>query len=393
MCYTIYLYHAVIMAAAGSSLCRLLAPFGGGSMPFLALMAAFGVVITLACIPLYLLFEKPFMGLGRGRIPQGEDALPPSCRVLPATVPFFVPGFQGQRRPEDYTLAPSAIECGNWFESFATRIENAIGRRYLPVCRLSDGEFEFLFGPTSWNPRLPFVRRATAAGRSLAWRWRHQRPGFHAATAPGVSSGDLTAEECRALRPIFRDDLERIVSDGVVAMHLSYGKEPFQESYFPALARWLRETGIRLTVENYVPFYFVYGLLRGPRAAGILGGRRVLVVHSAAGARRAAICGSLRTAGVAAIEWLAISPTRSFAERLDLGTLVGKADLCLVGAGIGKTRVLRQLEPLSIPCIDAGFTFDVWAEPDRQWDRPYMTPDCEFVPALVRYLPSRAIAG
>ena len=387
MCYTTYLYHAAVMAVVGPGLCRTLSPLGSGVCPFVALMAAFGVVITLACVPLYLLFEKPFMGLGSGVI-QGNTALPASCRVLPATVPFAVPGFARQRRAEDFTFAPAQIECTAWFDSFADRVEAAIGRHYVPICRLGDGEFEFLFGPALWNPRLPPLQRAASAARALTWRWLHHRPGFHAATAPGISSGDMTPEEWHAHRPIFRKDVEAIARDGVLAMHLSYGKEPFQESYFRPLGKWLRESGIRVTVENYVPFYFVYALLRGPRAERLLQGRRVLVVHSAAGARKAAIRDSLQSAGASKVEWLAISPTRAFAERLDLRTLKASPELCLVGAGIGKPRILRQLEPLSVPCIDAGFTFDVWADPDRQWDRPYMTPDSAFDPTRVRYLES-----
>lgn len=151
--------------------------------------------------------------------------------------------------------------------------------------------------------------------------------------------------------------------------------------------------GLALNEINYVPFYFVYALLRGPRAAGLLGGRRLLVVHSAEGAKRAKICQSLMDLGAAGIEWLGISPTRAFAEQLDVRSLGSRPDLCLVGAGIGKTRVLRQLEPLAVPCIDAGFTFEVWADADRQWDRPFMTPDTAFSPRLVRYLSPSVFAG
>lgn len=393
MCYTIYLYHAYVIAAAGPWLCRSLAPLGGGPCAFLALMTAFAAVIAAVGIPLFLLFEKPFMGVVVGSVSQGPEALPPSCRVLPAAVPFVVPGFERQHRPEDYALAPALIDSRAWFARFATRVEDAVGLRYLPVCRLADGEYEFLFGPTSWNPRLPAFRRTMSAARATVWRWRHQRPGFHAETAPGISSGDLTDEECRVLRPIVRNDLEEIARHGVLAMHLSYGREPFHEAYFPAIREWVQQGALTLNDLNYVPFYFVYALLRGPRSAGLLGGRRLLVVHSAEGEKRAAIRRSLLNLGAADVEWLGVSPTRAFADQLDVRSLAARPDLCLVGAGIGKTRVLRQLEPLAVPCIDAGFTFEVWADADRQWDRPFMTPDTAFSTRLVRYVSPSAFAG
>ena len=51
-----------------------------------------------------------------------------------------------------------------------------------------------------------------------------------------------------------------------------------------------------------------------------------------------------------------------------------KPDICLLGAGVGKAALFSQLEPLGIPCIDAGFAFEVWADPEQQWHRPYMVP-------------------
>lgn len=202
-------------------------------------------MITAIVIAFHLLFEKPFMGVVGGGVSQGPEALPPSCRVLPATVPFVVPGFERQHRPDDYALASAPIDSKVWFDQFAARVENALGRQYLPVCRLADGEYEFLFGSRSFNPRLPPFRRAMFAARATAWRWRHQRPGFHAETAPGISSGDLTDDECRALRPIVRNDIAEIARHGMLAMHLTYGREPFHEAYFPAIRAWVQQGGSR----------------------------------------------------------------------------------------------------------------------------------------------------
>ncbi len=391
MCYTIYLYHASIMAASGPTLCRLLDPLGGGAVAFLLLMLGFFGVTLGVCIPLFLAFEKPFMGRGAGGNGEGPVAtpatLPEAYRVMPSIVPFVVPGFERQRRRDDHVLAPEDVDCRRWYEAFADRVAGAVGRTFLPVCRMSDGEFEFLFGPASWNLRRPIIRRAQAAARARVWRWRHARSGFHAETAPGISSGDLSGEEWREWRPIIQADFERIARDGVLAMHLSFGAEPFHEAQFPAVGRWLREQGRPLTCANYVPFYFVYALLRGPRFASLIDGRRVLVAHSASGDRRERIRASLAAHGARTVEWLPISPTRAFADRLDVTTVRERPDICLVGAGIGKTRVMLQLEPLGVPCVDAGFTFEVWADPDRQWDRPYMTPDSAFDPRQVRFLP------
>jgi len=304
--------------------------------------------------------------------------LPPSYRILPASVPFAVPGFLRQCSPTDRALAPEPVDCGEWFERFAARVEAAVGKAYLPVCRMSDGEFLLLFGHQPPSLRYPWPRRLRVGLRQLATRIGQRFKGFRAQTAPGVSSGAMTLAERRAILPEVSRRYAAIAADGILALHLSYGVNPFQEQFFPAIGRWIRDQSIRLTTDNYVPFYFVYALLRGPTFRRLVGGRRVLIVHSATGAKRDAIAAAIRAAGADDVEWAAISPSRSFADTLDLSGLRHRPEICLLGAGVGKAMLFEQLRPLGVPCIDGGFSFEVWADPEKRWDRPFMVPDDAF---------------
>lgn len=315
-----------------------------------------------------------------------QAVLPNRYRILPFEIPFYVPGFLKQARATDRVLAPAMCDCETWFGGFADRVVESVGRRFLPVCRMSDGEFFFLFGPQPASLRLPPLRRLERRLRQFLGRIKRLRHGFHASTAPGVSSGDFTRREWQQYSSVLSQDYLAILEKGTLGVHLSYGKTPFQEHYFPALGRWLAESGSQLTADNYVPFYFVYALLRGPRVRELVAGRRLLLVHSAVGSKRDAITCALAALKPRSVEWLPISPNRSFADTLDLTKISDAPDLCFVGAGVGKARILRQLEPLGVPCIDAGYAFEVWADPDRQWDRPYMTADTEFDAAKVRFL-------
>lgn len=313
-------------------------------------------------------------------------ALPPSYRILPHSIPFRVPGFIKQSRPEDRVLTPDACNCEHWFSAFADRVSNAVGSTFLPVCRMSDGEFFFLFGEQPPNLQLPVLKRIIRTIRQNLGRVGRLFTGFHAATAPGVSSGDFTPTEWRQYRAILSQDFRSMLDKGVLAIHLSYGKNPYREQYFPTINRWLSHSGHHLTTSNYVPFYFVYALLRGPRMSDLMTGRRVLLVHSAVGDKREAIARSLSALKPRSIEWLQISPNRSFADTLHLHSITNAPDICVVGAGIGKARIMMQLEPLNVPCIDAGYAFEVWADPDRQWDRAFMTPDTAFDAAKIRFI-------
>ena len=315
----------------------------------------------------------------------GEIALPPEYRVLPTSVPFYVPGFAKQRYPQCYTFAPEQIECGEWFHRFSDRVLQAVGSTYLPVCRMSDGEFLLLFGFQPPSPRHPLLRRLKIRALQARARVRQRFVGFQAQTAPGVSSGAMSHAERKAIVPMLSSRYAEIAQDGVLGLHLGYAPAPFQEQYFPAVGRWLKQHAVTLTLNNYAPFYCVYGLLRGPVFPSLLAGRRVLIVHSATGPKREAIIRSLQQSQPRGIEWLSISASRSFADTLDLSSVQDKPDVCLLGGGVGKAALFPQLRPLGIPCIDAGFAFEVWADPDKQWDRPYMSPDPSFDPARVRF--------
>ena len=312
--------------------------------------------------------------------------LPPPYRILPYSIPFRVPGFIKQTRPEDRVLAPEPCECEAWFATFTDRVLNAVAREFLPVCRMSDGEFFFLFGHQPPSLRLPFAKRLRRRFRQILDTAHCAIYGYRAWTTSSASSGEFTRREWLDYRIILDHDYRTVLKNGILALHLSYGQNTFQEHYFPAVNLWLTDSGYCVTTNNYVPFYFVYGLVRGPAFRELIGGRRLLLVHSAIGDKREAIARSLSIFRPRSIEWLQISPNRSFAEMLDLNSIADAPELCLVGAGIGKPRILRQLEPVKVPCIDAGYAFEVWADPDRQWDRPYMTCDGDMDITKVRFL-------
>ena len=317
--------------------------------------------------------------------PEPEIVLPPEYRVLPTSVPFFIPGFEKQRYPQCFAFAPEPVDCIAWFDRFADRVQQAVGASYLPVCRMSDGEFLLLFGFQPPSVRLPLLRRLRVRVAQTRHMIRQRLVGFRAQTAPGVSSGAMTYAERQALLPTLSARYLEIARDGILGLHLGYGPVPFQEHYFPAVRKWLKRNEVVLTLDNYVPFYFVYGLLRGPVFDSLVGGRRVLIVHSATGGKREAITRSIQAYKPRGIEWLTISPSRSFADTLDLSRLADKPDLCLLGGGVGKSALFPQLRPLGIPCLDAGFSFEVWADPQKQWDRPYMSADPSFEPSRVRF--------
>jgi len=307
---------------------------------------------------------------------QDYRTLPPQYHILPASIDFLVPDFHRFCAPGSKTLALRQRDCEEWFNEFADRVTAACGQSYLPVCRMSDGEYRFIVGDQPPDVRLPRLTRMRQ-WLGLITRPLRRKGKFQAWSAGHYHSGEYSRQEWQQMRFQYAAWMRQISQKGILALHLTYGATPFQENYHPAVARWLKEHNITLTDENYYPFYFVYALLTGPRRQKLFTGRRVLVVNGAQGEKRQQIEAGLWREGVTALHWLPISPKRSMFDRLEIDSFRGQVDLAVVGAGVGKPNVLLQLEPLQVPCIDAGFVFEVWANPQNKWKRAMCVPDDE----------------
>ena len=296
-------------------------------------------------------------------------------QVLPESIDFVIPGFKRDYVPGSVkTLALRKRDSEQWFDEFVDRLINASGRKFLPVCRMSDGEFLFLLGEQPLDIRLSFVQKLRQKLSRFKWQLL-LGGGLAPHTVGHYHSGEYTAEEWSKARMEYPQMMRKISQKGIIAWHLNYTNVPFQERYFPALAVWLQENDIVLSDDNYYPFYFVYALFAGPRRGELLKDRRVLVVNGAQGEHRRKIIEGLMREGVSEVFWCSISLKRSLYDSVDMCSFVGKVDLALVGAGIGKANILLQMEPLNVPCIDAGYIFEVWADPKNKWDRVICASD------------------
>ena len=300
-------------------------------------------------------------------------ALPDRYRVLPHETGLTIPGFVTRVDPTARVFSPEPMQTESWFEAFIARVADAAGKRYLPVMRMSDGEFAFCVGsqpPAPWTPLVPRLR-----GLARHWRETLSRADFVAGAPSVYSSGKYTREELETQRQRYAELTARVARYGILAPHFSFGRVPFQEKFFPAMKEWLARHRIVLTRDNYVPFYFVYAALAGDGRKRLIDGKRILVVTNADADKRSRIEHSLTAEGARSIRWCPISASRSLFDELDVAPLSGTADIAFVAAGVGKPNVLTQLAPLEIPCVDVGYMLEVWANPAVAEARPYCTPD------------------
>ncbi len=299
-----------------------------------------------------------------------------------------LPGFKGTVRPGAIShRALDNEETAVWFARFVERVVDSIGHAHLPVYRMADGEFIFCVGP---RPELgavgsPFWVDALHVARYVQRR-AVQRP-------HGVETcwGEFyTARDRRALMPHFVRCVVRIATQGCLALCFTQTQTRFAEQYFAPMCRWLERHHVPITRENYFPFFFVYALLCGPERFRLLRGRKVLIVTSAAEAKREAIRRTLGTLGARDVAFLPISRTRSPADVLNLSGVPWLPDVVLVAAGIGAASVLDQLAPFRTVCLDAGICVEALADPSKR-ERIFMVPDDEG--DIASHARTQALAG
>ena len=306
-------------------------------------------------------------------------------KTFPISIDFFIPGFLKNYDPGyNKVLALENRKCEGWYNEFINKCIDACGKTHLPIYRMSDGEFLFILGEQPQDIRLPLLKKLRNKISNLKLKmdlkggigaWTNEYKDNKVSRKLRYHSGQYSSNEWRKSRLEQPSLIKKIAENGVLALHLNYIPEPFGERYWPALDNWLKKHKILINKNNYFPFYFVYAMLTGERRGELFNDRRILVVHGEKGEKKQKIIDSLKREGVSKVEWISISLKRSMFDVIDVKPYIGKVDLALVGAGVGKSYILGQMEPLSVPCIDAGFIFEVWSDPESKWERSFCASD------------------
>lgn len=273
------------------------------------------------------------------------------------------------------------------FEAFAGQVHRSLGRSYLPIYRMADGEFAFLIG---WHPPLK-GDRTTRSTQGL----RQFLGGLRRRIDPRVSTTMWGESYSRTEQVVAHSRMEQsirhIAEQGILALYLMNRADRWGEQYINPIIDWHASRQISLNTSNYVPFYFVYALLNGPARKQCYQDRHILVVTHLTDSRGAAMEDGLRREGVASVQFLNISADRSMLDQIDLSSVRRPVDLALVAAGIGSANILEQLEPLSVPCIDSGICLECFIDFNRRFERPFLLDDQRmeaqrFEPDLLRFL-------
>ena len=292
--------------------------------------------------------------------------------ILDYLIKLNIPGFEKENQ-RSYVLAPNNKDTITWFNEFCDFVFKNLGKNFIPIIRLSDGEYEFLLGnkpPIFDHNYFLFFKNYLI----FIYKIFFKRGSFSARTLPTVSSGSYSRTEINKLVPSINKNLKYLSKNGILALHLTFNEKQFQERFHHSLKLYFDSLGISISSKNYFPFYFVYAILMGPYSKKLFKNRSVLIIHSAKGNKKKNITNALLKKGVKHITWKSISSSKSLSEKIFIEKS-RKLDLALIGAGVGKLNQIINLSSLNIPLIDAGFCFEVWANKNNSSLRPMMTPD------------------
>jgi hypothetical protein len=235
------------------------------------------------------------------------------------------------------------------YAEFRSRIIDAIGCRYLPVYRMADGEFIFMFGYRwNWRSKRPFRALASYFKYSYFWYFGH---GFK------TSWGECYSRtEINKIRREYDRKIGTILEDGFICPFLYLNEIRQYESHNRQVLKYFRNRcGGRLDNSIY-PFHFPFFLFSLTGWQDILQGVSILVVTGGGEARFSRIKSSLISLGAANVSVLEVSSSRSMFDVLD-SSVKDKyltCEIALVAAGIGALNIIEQMSWFNGPVIDVG---------------------------------------
>ena len=241
------------------------------------------------------------------------------------------------------------------YDLFLQRIRDSIGKKFLPIYRMADGEFMFTL--KKYLLKKVFYSYLSADYNIFSTCWGE----------------GYTRKEIKNIFPLYIEQLQKIAEKGFFAIHFIESKENSYLELMEPMLNWFAENNISLNETNYSSFYYIYALFSGPHKKEILEGKNILIISNITNEKESILRANLLNIENAAnVEFYQISSNKSFFEKLDLSKIKLKIDIALIGAGVGSSNILSQLEPLNTVCIDAGIVIDLLANPELRFSRLFL---------------------
>ncbi|MDQ5984325.1 MAG: hypothetical protein CSYNP_00018 [Syntrophus sp. SKADARSKE-3] len=247
---------------------------------------------------------------------------------------------------EETCLFSNAIKSGDdYLRRIQSRLDDALTHhRGLPIVRFADGEYAFYQKSLECNGLYRQAESARQIRKSLPFHGEAlQDLSVSGVMAPLVFPGNLTRKK-----------------EGFFSALFPRREKPSASTFLAFLDRY----NVKLTGDNYTPFYVIYAWLTSALFARTVDRRKLCILNSDWDERavktwfegfssRPDLVFVDLPAEYVATRWLSQRDTV-------LPKIPRDVDLCLVGAGIGALGVCVDVAKiLSVPAIDAGHALNM----------------------------------
>lgn len=318
-------------------------------------------------------FKKPYIIEGYSKVTEGETE---DKKVY---------------NSEDlYAYLAEDESCQEAYNSFLNKVLNATQKEFLPIYRMSDGEFIFC---------LERIAQHSLNGKEIVKNFLRNIKYLLLATI-NKKKTDVPVDYLDAIKNIFKNNyfktcygeqytsteskqiekhyihmLREIATKGMLA--IDYTDRPDNEehqSLFAKMMPWFNRNNIKHTKQNYIPFYFIYVLLSSKDSYRFFENKNVLIITSYDDNKEANIRQSLLDRKAKRVDFLGISSNKAMFDKIDITKINNDIDIVLLGAGIGAANILVQLEDLKTVCIDSGFMLNILNDHSLAGNRIFTKP-------------------
>jgi hypothetical protein len=258
-------------------------------------------------------------------------------------------------------------------------------KKYLPVFRLSDGEFSFILGNKFNFTTLQGILIFLGTLKKIIW----YQSSFISSGRPGYCE-HYKFWQYKKAKSIFENSIKYIAKRGLLCFNFSDSKS--MSPFFYPFVNYMKKKYNYDFGDSYSLMYFVYALLFGPTGKKIIKDSNILIITSDMNIRNKQLEKGLYELGAKQIEFYYTSLNQPLFDIIDHSKITLSPDLILIGAGVGASNILVQCEKYNCPCIDCGFFVDVIGSNlyigkrnmtvcDEDWDNVYGNNIPEWHPA------------
>lgn len=228
------------------------------------------------------------------------------------------------------------------YNLFKEKVINSINKTYLPVYRMSDGEFRFCLRKTTLKKKILSGLKFNNTYSTTCWGERYSK------------------EEIGRAFPGFNESLIEISKQGFLALHFVQGA-PLDKYriYIEPMCNWFKRNAIELNEFNYISFYFVYALLSVKDSVELLRNKRILIITSNSNNKFKKIEKIFSSKYHPEILFYEILPDKSLLKKISYKLVDPNVDVVLISAGIGSVNIMIQLEGLKTVCLDTGIFLEM----------------------------------